>query len=434
MTRERADSPRLKVNFLGREYSGASGAETFEVTSTLTNMYDGWSLDLPIGPQGINEDIPDLNLHRWVPITLQHSDPAVEGGAAIPLMMGVCTNVVHEMSSNASVLRLSGFDLGKLFDSCAPPWIRLRGIDFQTLINKIVDPSWLRNPGPVTSSNSLWGIQGVGGLRDVTLKLGVKPQSIGLNLGTRLSQGRADAVRQSGQQQALAQMPPIMTEVGETVFDVISRYARLTGVTQSSGSFVSCSADGYIQIFNPNDYANNDPLYVFNYTNDERNIRIKKCRITYSGDDLYTEYDIYGSIVLPPSQARVNINPILNPVFGRFYGQSTNIGYLGDSNNRIARRSTQSDPEQYQKAFAQARSVWRKKQSLYKELSIQLTVQGHSMPGPDGKWRPIVEGNIAEFNSPRLNGKFMIEQVTKRQNISGTECDVVLRIPGLLGA
>ena len=59
------------------------------------------------------------------------------------------------------------------------------------------------------------------------------------------------------------------------------------------------------------------------------------------------------------------------------------------------------------------------------------------MPGPDGKWRPIVEGNVAELNSTRLRqyGRYMVEQVVKRQNAHvGTECDVVLRKLGLLGA
>lgn len=58
------ESPRIHVSFLGREYTGRQGAETFQVTSTLTNIFDGWSLELPIGPQGQLEDLPPLNLQR----------------------------------------------------------------------------------------------------------------------------------------------------------------------------------------------------------------------------------------------------------------------------------------------------------------------------------------------------------------------------------
>ncbi len=419
MSSQPVESPRLKVNFLGREYSGASGAETFEVTSTLTNIYDGWTLRLPIGPQGLNEDIPGLNLHRWIPITIQHSDPAVESGAAIPMVMGVCTGVVHDTSANASELTLTGYDLGKLFDSCAKPWIRLRGVDFATLIKKLVDPSWL-----ASNRSDGWGIQGVTGLfRDQFTKL-----------GKRVSQGRADAVLAAGGVAFGSYMPPVQTEVGESIYDVIARYSRLTGLTRSQGSFVSCSADGYIQIFNPDAYANNEPLYVFNDTNDGQNVRIKRVRVTYNGEDLYTEYDCYGSVVQPP--VILNPNKIIDPNFGRFFGQALNAGYLGTTADPIARILTFSDPEQYVPGFARVRSAWRLKQSLYKEISIQLTIQGHSMPGPDGKWRPIVEGNIAELNSARcrIRGRFMIEQQTKRQNDTvATECEITLRRTGLLG-
>ena len=58
-----ADSPRIHVSFLGREYSGAQGAATFNVVSTLTALYDGWSLELPITAD-VNADIPALNMQR----------------------------------------------------------------------------------------------------------------------------------------------------------------------------------------------------------------------------------------------------------------------------------------------------------------------------------------------------------------------------------
>lgn len=418
----RAESPRLHVNILGREFAGATGAETFEVTSTLTNIIDGWSLNLPVGPGGLNEDIPDLNPHRWMPITIQHADPAVGSGKAIPMVMGVCTGCVHETSDQASVLQLTGYDLGKLLDSCAKPWIRLRGVDFEQLCNYLLEDSWLAK-----NRSDGWGIQGVTGLfRDQSVKL-----------GQRISQGRADAVRNNGGTQATAQLPPIQTEVGESSYDVLSRYARLTGLTRSRGSFVSCSADGYIQIFNPDDYANNPPLYVFNDTNDGRNVRVKRVRRILDGEDLYTEYHVYGSVVQPPVPARIQANPLLYPNFGRFQGESYQDGILGTEIGPIVRRLTYSDQEQYAQGFARVRAEWRKRQSLYKELTLQVTIQGHSLPGPDGLYLPVVEGNIAEFNSTRqrISGKFMIEQTVKRQNDSiGTECDIVLRRIGLLGA
>lgn len=433
MTIERgiqADSPRLSVTFNGKEYSGANGPETFEVTSTLTNIYDGWTLDLPVGPQGLNEDIPALNIHRWAPIMINHADPRVDSGKPIPLVMGICTRVEHQTSANASVLRLSGYDIGKLLDSCVKPFIRLRGVDFGTLIDKLLDPSWRRAPGPVTDTNTIWGIQGVSGLfRDQFTKL-----------GKRVSNGRAEAQLNAGGTAYGSFVPPIQTEVGETVYSVLARYARLTGLTRSQGSFVSASADGYIQVFNPDDYKNNAPIYVFNDTmfndvNNHSNIRIENVSTVLDGEDLYTDYGIFGSVVQPP--VILNPNKIVDPNFGRFSGQASNPNYLGDTVNRIRRSLTESDPEQYVPGFAEVRAGWRLKQSLYRERSYVLTVQGHSMPGPDGQWRPIVEGNIAQFYSTRhkVSGNFMIEQVIKRQNASvGTQAVVTLRQTGLLGA
>jgi prophage tail gpP-like protein len=413
-----ADSPRLHVSFLGREYAGAQGAETFNVTSTLTNLYDGWTLDLPIGPDGLHEDIPALNVHRWAPIKLAHADPRVDGGKPIPLVMGVCTRLEHHTSDGASVLRLSGYDLGKLLDSCAKPWQRLRGLTLGAIIDRLLDPSWLAK-----NRTDEWGFQGVTGLnRDRTIKLGQRAsfgrQAVQLDVGKVYGQ----------------LMPPLQTEVGETVGEIDSRFARLTGITASQGSFVSVSADGWIQVFNPDDYKDADPLYVFEDHNDDRNCRVKKSSLILDGEDLYSEYDCYGSVIASPQQFSQNL--ITNPNAGRFFGKSTQ-DILGPPGNRIYRRLTFSDSEQYQQGFARVRANWRRLQSLYKEWSVQLTVQGHSMPGPDGKWRPIVEGNIAELNSTRLgiHGRFIIEQVVKRQNTpAGTEADVTLRKRGLLGA
>lgn len=414
-----ADSPRIHVSFLGREFSGRNGAETFEVTSTLTNIFDGWTLNLPIGPQGILEDVPGMNVHRWVPVKLAHADPRVDNGKPVPMLMGVCTRLEHHTSDGASVLQLRGYDLGKLLDSCARPWIRLRGLTLGAIIDKLLDPTWLAK-----NRTDNWGIQGVTALnRDRSLKLGQR-----VSLGRQ--QAQIDVGKAYGQR-----MPPLQTEVGETVYDIVSRFARLTGLTASQGSFVNCSADGWVQVFNPDDYKDDSPVYVFEDHNDSRNFRVKRSSLLLDGEDLYTEYDCYGSVIAPPQQYAQD--QITNPNAGRFFGQDTSPGLLGPKDNPIFRRLAFSDPEQYKQGFAQVRATWRLKQSLYHEWGVRLTIQGHSMPGPDGKWRPIVEGNVAELNSTRLRqyGRYMVEQVVKRQNAHvGTECDVVLRKLGLLGA
>jgi hypothetical protein len=416
-----AESPRINVSFLGREYNGALGAKSYEVVSTLTNIFDSWTLDLPIGAAGINEDIPALDVHRWKPITFTMSDPLVGNGKPVPMVMGVCTRVEHHTSAEqASVLRLTGFDNGKLLDSCVQPWIRFRGLRLVDLITKLLDPSWL-----IENRSDGWGLH-----KDPT----------GLNLdrtnklGQRISGGRAGILLD---QQAVigAIMPPMQTEVGETVYDVISRFARLTGIVNNKGSFVSVSSDGFIQVFNPSDYANTEPLYTFYDTDDSRNTRIKRSSLILDGDDLYTDYRCYGSVILPPQALKPNKAVDFNA--GRFFGDTGHTSILGTDKDPITRLLTFADAEQYRKGFAKTRADWRRKQSLYKEVGIRLTIQGHSMPSPKGEWLPLVEGNMVELFSTRLRryGRFMIEQTIKRQSPEpmGTETDVVLRLPGLLG-
>ena len=424
-----ADTPHLQVSFLGREYSGKSGAKAFTVTSTLTNIYDGWTLDLPIindtkfGEFSINADIMSLNLHRWLPIIIKHSDPNVGNGKPVPLVMGVCTHAEQLTSDGASVLRLTGYDLGKLLDSCVRPWVRFRGLNLQGIIDRLIDPSW-RAKGP-----GQWGIQGARGLNgDPTTKL-----------GQRLNQGIARTRLEFNKPQGVI-LPPVQTEVGETFYDLVSRYARLTGITNSSGAFVNVSSDGWIQVFNPDESANDSPLYVFEDHASEQNTRVKRSALILDGEDLYTSYRCYGSVIFPPQA--LPQDRIVDYNAGRFFGQAPG-SVLGDAQNRINRLCTFADPEQYQTGFAGTRAQWREKQSRYKEKTVRLTVQGHSIPGPDGQWRPIVEGNICELNSTRLRlggdflgpGRWLIEQVVKRQDaITGSETDVVLRLPGLLGA
>lgn len=415
-----AESPRLHVSFLGREYTGRNGAQRFEVQSSLTNIYDGWSLDLPIGPEGLStEAILELNLQRWIPIKLAHADPEVGNSKPIPILQGLCTRVTHACSDSASVLRLSGYDLGKLLDSApSRTWMRLRGYQMIGLIDKLLEPTWLAR-----NRKDDWGIRGVTGLnRDRTRKLG------------RASFGAAEP-RQDVGRNAFAFMPPIQVEVGETIYDILSKCARLAGATvPSTGKFVNVSADGYVQIFNPDDYANDPPLYVLEDHLDQRNQIIKSSEMVLDGEDLYTDYRCFSSLIRPPGSV-----PLDNytPNAGKIQSQ-VKISALGPTDQPIERRLTWADEQQYTRALCAARAQWRAKQSGYRELALRYVLQGHSMFTVDGGRLPIVEGNIVAVNSSRhrIRENMMIESVVKRQSDApiGTESEIVLRRIGLLSA
>lgn len=450
MTIERhpeADSPRIHVQFAGREYAGKNGAKRFEINSSLTNLYDGWTVELPVGPEGLNVDILDLNAQRFFPVKLAHSDPKVDSGKPIPILQGVITRVSHRCSDGASNLVLSGYDLGKLLDSSAKTWMRLKtGVQIQQLIEKLLDPSWLAG-----NRKDGWGIQGITGLnRDRRIKRGT-PASTGLagvqvalaqkqvtaqvkaatDLLTRAGLGVAEVKREIGRA-PFAYVPPIQVEVGETVCDIISRAAKLSRITTSQSSFVNVSADGWIQVFNPDDYKDDLPLYVLEDHLDKRNQIIKSSDLILDGEDLYSEYGCYSTTIRPPGSVPLDNQ---QPNAGKVQGFAA-IGILGD-NQKLKRKLTFADEQQFKKEYCDTRAIWRLKQSLFRELALRYTLQGHSMPGPDGKMTPIVEGNIVEVNSSRhrIKERMLIESVTKRQADAptGTECEIVLRRRGLLG-
>ena len=414
------ESPRLHVSFLGREYTGARGSKSYTITSTLTNLYDGWTLDLPIVDGLVNDEIPGLLVHRWIPGVLSMADPAVDASKAVPVLQGVITRCEHHTSAEASVLRLSGFDLGKLLESCARPWLRLRGLTMGGVLDKLLDPSWRRQ-----NRKDGWGFQGIRGLNGNRIT----------KLGRNISGGRAQVQINLGAAFGTL-IPPIQTEVGERVGDIVSRYARLTGITASTGSFVNVSADGFIQVFNPDDTKDDEPLYVFNYHNGQENTRIKSGSLIQDGEDLYSEYWCYSSIIQPPQALAANRQENFNA--GRFRAiNNDNADLLGPPAAPIFRRLTFGDPEQYEKKFAQARADWRKRQSLYREKAVKFVVQGHSWAGPNKAPIPIVEGNIAEVNSDRLKvfERMIIESVVKRQSPDrGTETEITLHPRGLLAA
>jgi hypothetical protein len=414
-TEQESLSPRLSVSFKGWEFSGATGPKSFSLTSSLTNIYDGFIFELD-NADGRNDKVLNANIHRWTPIVIRHADPLVDGGKSIPAMMGVITRVEANADDQPSTITVSGYDLGKLFDSCGPVWYRIRGHTWQQLLDACIDASWRAAPA---TGGIQWGIQGVRGQ----------------NLNKKIKIGRYAAVQDYGTKYQQF-VPPVQIEPGETVYDTLSRYARLTGYQgQTTGSLVNVSADGWVQIFNPDDSANDPPLYSFVYDRpterEPKNQRIKSGRLILDGEQLYSEYRVYGSIIVRPGDPNKLDN--LNPNAGKFKAISSMPGYLG-----VNRLSASNDGECYLQSQADARVEWRRRMALYNETTLPYTVAGHCWPGPDGRWVPIVEGNICELDDRRLRrkGRYLIESVTRSQQDApgGTTTRLVLKPVGLLGA
>jgi len=396
--------PSLRAVFLDREFSRIM---RFSITGTVTNIYDGWSFDL----SGVDPDTISLikdrleETPRWIPIVLFHSDPQVQGGRSLPALQGIITRARLADGAGPVTLTLSGYDLGKLFDSSGPAYYRIRGHTWGQLLDKMIDPSW--------KSTSLfpsdWGLKGVRGI----------------DLNKKLKVGRIGAVQDYGKRYQDF-MPPVQIEPGEVCYDTLSRYARLTAATPGgSGCIVNVSSDGWVQIFNPDDAANDKPLYTLNYTRDKRNQRIKSGDLDMNCEGLGSEYRVYGSVVRFPYKQDSR-----DPNAGRFFAKAPALRPLG-----VRRLQATSDAEQYTPAMAAARAQWRARQAEFFAWTLTYVMQGHSMPGPDGTWTPLVEGNIAEVTDTvrGISDRLLVESVTRTQDInSGTTATVVLRKRGLL--
>lgn len=410
-------TPRLEVTLGGRVYRGEDGPKSWSLTASLTNLYDPFALEFD-NAGGRHRELLQLNLHRWQPIVIKHCDPQVQGGMALPALQGVVTHIEQDTGDGPSTIRVSGYDLGKLLDSCGPAWKRVKGHTLKQLYDLLVDSSWLAPEGPSLTGDVGWGIKGVTDLhRNRVLKLGQRVTS-------------REIVAQAYGQKTYSFMPPVQIEPGEVVFDTLSRYARIATRDQTkklqAGLLMNVSADGYVQFFNPDDYVNDPAVYQFDYHLDSRNCRIRNAKLVLDGEGLYSDYLCYGSVI-----RMVWKKDTRDPNAGKFYAPVSMPGYLG-----VNRRLTFMDGEQYDRERAERRADWKRKQALYQEWALIYTIAGHSWPTPNGAWQPLVEGLNCEVNDSRnlVYGSYLIDTVTRQQSDAGTTAQIIIRQKGLLGA
>lgn len=407
-------SPRLKVRFLGEDYTDINN---FHLTGSVLDIYNGFSFDLP-NPDGRALSIIKSDPHRWHPIKIWHSDPLVNAGHPRPVLTGLVTDAELDVQPGTpSTLSLKGYDCGKLFDSCGPAWKRIRST-WKQLAMTVIDKSWLHS-----ERTDDWGLKEV----------------IGLDLNRLIKKGRFAAQR-AYTQQVEGYMPPLQIEVGESVYSSLSRFARLTGyeLERPGGAIVNVSAEGHIQLFNPDDTTNDPASYSIDLVN---NPRFKGAKLILTGGPLYTSYHCYGSVIIP-----AQVQDKENPNEGKFdrVSYSADHGqYLGGGT--IQRRKTEADGEAYTDLRARARAEWMRRRAEFDAETIQITMQGHAIPaagsstfGPGGTWLPLVEGNIVDLHAPQLLrfGRFYLETVDLYQQPppQGTYAVLKLKKLGLLSS
>lgn len=420
-------SPLLRLEIIGGKDGPATpllfdSINNFSVSCSVLNIYDSFSCEVPVTSKALVRDlaraldVPSIvEMARWWPCKVYHSDPMVNDGAERELLRGVITEC--HLSGPPTVLRIQGFDLGKLLDSCGPPWKKLREGKLKNFTDLLLDPTWME-------SNRVdgWGFRGI----------------VGEDINKRLKRTRFAETRDY---YAVLDrfMPPLQVEVGQKAYDILARYAKFTGEDRNplSGSIINVSSTGYLQIFNPSEARDDSPVYVFRHRSVEDNARIISYDLGFTGEPLHSEYRCYSSVI-----AHEDLTDPEDPNFGKFYGQVnlTAYGSIGGKST-LMRRMTMCDEEQYTNTKkhprAQARTEWMWKRAEHDAWSLRYTIQGHSMPGPDGKWEHLVEGNIAAVDDQFLGlyDRYYIEQVDLTQRTpGGSSASIVMRPRGLLAA
>jgi hypothetical protein len=400
--------PRLKATILGETFDLI---RSFTITGNMVGLSDTFTFDLPMEDDRVKR-LFRQDPHRFTPIVLQHSDPLVRDGEPMPALMGVITRAQCRFGNGATVLTLSGYDLGILYTSCGPPWYRPHGHTYEQLVDVLTDSAWRQAPTVGIGLDLTWGIKGV----------------CGVNLNRMIKLGRAQEVIERSSIPGDI-LPPIQIAEGEPGADTLARVARLIGTAK--GCFVSMSADGWLCVYNPDDYASDPPVYQFTFTHDEQNGRIKGGELVLDGSDLYTSYQCFGTVI----EADERQDPD-DPNAGKFSSLK-----LAPTALRVPRRLTWLEAEQWTLKRAEVRAEWRRKNSEYNAWQLVYEIAGHSMPGAgalSGQWVPLVEGQTASVRDEvnNVRGDFLIESVTRMQADApmGSSSRVVLRRRGLLGA
>jgi len=324
---------QVSVVIAGDEYSRIS---EYAYDTDVLQLGDPCSVRIPN---------PDGKLNGKIklgdPFELYVSHPDVSAGRKIRKLKGLVTTRQVECSPDAGTkLTVGGADLGwHLLNNVAPLWLRLRGIRFKTLLERVLDPSW--SFAGVRTDNDT----------NRALKL-----------------GRTGAVQQlSGSVSAL--IPPIQVEPGEMIADLLILYAR------RARQLVNVSSDGYLQIWTPQ--SNPTPLYSFHLHSEpaRRQLNnIERATLYETIDSLYTEVVCVGTVVLPP-----NMVSATNPNEGRFRGT-----YRAPDNARplpFARRFTFSDGDQLTKDQATDRARWKAERGLFDAWQYTCQVKGHVQNG-----------------------------------------------------
>lgn len=353
-------------------------------------------------------------------------NPNIDGGTPSLRQTGVILGRKHGGSLAGDEIRLSGGDLGVHLQTSAEPFYRLEQATLMDLIQKLI----LDNPE--------WGFKGVRSDND---------------LNRKLRQGRlGEQIRLNPS--LVTPYMVIQVNPGETIIGVIQEYARRDGL------MVNVSADGYLQLSNPN--YDQPTSFQVNYhragtSPAQTNNVIGETSVEEDGRLIYTSVTcVWDQLFLGSNQGPFLANP------GRHaatYTRKTNssqdvsVGTVGGidgrprpTDNPITPTSAQATPlstgPKFPRRFVFSQSepmtpeqgarcaVWQAERFEFDAWKYTCTLAGHSQ---NGRW--ITSDTLAAVNDSirGIKGTLYCPSVRLDSDRSGKATTYVqLRKPGLL--
>jgi len=342
------------------------------------------------------------------------SNPNIDGGAPSLRQTGIIRSRGMDSSGGGDCINLRGADLGWHLQQSAQPFYRLEQATLKNLLDKLI------------FDTPEWGFKGLRTSNDANRKL---------------RQGRLGAQIEFINS-TLSPFLVIQITPGQRIIDVVQEYARRDGV------MVNVSADGYLQLMNPN-YNQPASFQVNSHRagtlDASTNNVLGTASLEENGDLLYTEV----TCVWDHLFTGVQEGPFLaNP--GRHaatYTRSTNtsqdvaVEFGGvtitsaqtmplSAGPKFPRRFVFADAEPMTPEQGARRAVWQAERMEFDSFVYQARLAGHSQ---NGRW--ICSDTLATVNDTIRNVKGVLYAPSVRldaDRAGNNSTYVELRKPGLL--
>lgn len=381
----------------------------FSVSDDVLQVGDTMNL---LVPDPKNELYKKIELFAGYKVYLQN--PNIDGGTPCLRQTGIIRGREKSASLQGDVISLRGADLGWHLQGSAPPFYRLEQATIKDLIQKLI----LDNPS--------WNFKGIQDQNDTN---------------RRLKQGRiGEFIRLNPS--VITPYMVIQIEPGQSIIQVVQEYARRDGL------MVNVSADGYLQLFNPN--YNQPTSFQVNYhpagsVDARRNNVVEPTSVEDNGDAIYTEVTVvWDQLFVGVAQAPFTPNVGRHcAVYTRSTGKTSDVSIATGGitpttaqtqplvvGPKFPRRLTVADGEPMTPEQGARRAVWLGQRKEFDAFIYRCKLKGHSQAG---KW--LTSDTLGAANDSVRNVKGTLYAPSLRLDGTangGNTTYIEMRKPGLL--